>query len=86
LEGEFAIKVAYFLCQQKAKNNRNFEEGVGKGQHFLGRIFCQLAELCLLLLRPTGCGLWIYCGFRSWEKLLRKKEQKLFSPPVTCTV
>jgi len=79
-------KSCLFSLSTKGKKQQKFRgRGEGKSQHFWGLFFAS-AELCLLLLRPTGCGLWIYCGFRSWEKLLRKKEQKLFSPPVTCTV
>lgn len=47
----------------KRPKNWNFQGGI-KANIFWGSFAS--AELCLLL-RPTGCGLWIYCGFRSLE-------------------
>jgi len=85
LQGEFAIKVGYFLCQQKAKKTEIFKGGLKPT--FFGALLPAQNCVCCRGLRDAAYGYIV--GLEVWggiEKLLRKKEQKLFSPTVTCTV
>ena len=82
LQGEFAIKLGYFLCQQKAKNSRNLKANILWAVcHFCRTVFAATAYgMRLMYLYFVGLEVGDGC-----EKMLEKKEQQPFSPPVSCT-
>jgi len=78
LEGEFAIKVAYFLCQQKAKNNRNFEEGGRVKANIFGGSFlpAQNCVCCCYGLRDAAYGYIV--GLEVGKNCSEKKSKNCF--------
>lgn len=79
-----------FSLSTKGKKKQKLPRGVGgKSQHFLGSFARTQNCVCCWGLRDAAYGYIVGLEVGGWmkvDKLLRKKEQKLFSPPVTCTM
>lgn len=55
----------------KGQKQQNLGDFSDKSQHFLGVLW--QGRTVFAAMAATGCGLWIYCGFRNWG-LIRCKR------------